>query len=314
MQESSNDKTETSTDQKAAKKHGLYISAGFAGFMEVLLGSFGTVILTIGGSLLLDAQLKWTGIFLVACALGSFVGVLLIHWRHRYRDKRIPAMGQLFFVMMWIILFFVLGISSWWFTAFKDRDSFNVIVGARLVNIPNPANPTFSRFSAALSLTEADTVLNPIDELLFVRVTNKQTVPVTISGLSLEVADDSWWPFGGWIKLCRVDVRTAQIIFLRDDGSANLLKAETFEKIAMSGPLAPALPINGWTAWECPKGDTCNRKYLRIGVSDSAGVMSWQVQKELPISPDFMDSGLMVLPGAPVKIGRPRLLSSCRSK
>jgi hypothetical protein len=198
-----------------------------------------------------------------------------------------------------------IGATSWWQASIKDRDSFNVTIGTLFRIDSGPDGST--RFSTATIINQADTILHPINALLFVQTTNKQSFAANIVGFSLESSNDSWWPT--WTKLCRVDLRNAQILWLSDTDVTTLIGAEVFETKAMAAPIAPMQPISGWTAWECPKGKTCDLKKLRVGISDAAGTVSWQVKTDPPISPDLLPLYLKII--GPVKLANVRNVSSC---
>jgi hypothetical protein len=49
------------------------------------------------------------------------------------------------------------------------------------------------------------------------------------------------------------------------------------ESVTIDKSIAAGATVAGWTAWECRPKTTCSIDRLRIGISDAAGVVSWQI-------------------------------------
>jgi hypothetical protein len=283
MQEESPKKAETKTDQKAAEKHGIAISKGLAGLLEVIFGIFGTIFLTVGASYLPDTQYRGSGIFFMAAAGGFYAAVAFTHARHRYLDRRFPALKTTLLLDAWIVAFIALGSSSWWFIAFKDADSFHVVAGgAQVSDLTKLPKNVPSEFSAASALgTEA--VLNPISRLIFLQVTNLKSAPTKIIGVSVKVKSTGWWP--SWIEMCHVDLSSSQLVILNKPNSGVLITPELMLDRDVNRTLQPTDSVQGWSAWECPAKSDCSSKSLEVGIEDVTGAMSWHSFSDSPILP-----------------------------
>lgn len=295
-------KSETRNDQNSAAKHNVAIGAKAARFIEFLLSSFATILLIFAAWGLGDAQFRHSGLFWLLGSVGIFVTAALIHWRHQYKDLRFPAIKTLIALTVWISIFTTLGFSSCWYTAFKDIETFNIVLGAQIISGNSPQ----SRFYAASSLGGDTIGLTPVNRLVHLTVTNKQSAPSMITGYSVEVADDSWWPT--WHKLCRVDLKNTHLLFLDDERTATRNVFEGFDaRAASSIPVRET--ISGWTGWQCPDAKSCIGKRLRIGVIDAGGAVSWQVVSKPSITPHLPEATLK--PAEQITVSNPRLLSSC---
>ncbi len=130
--------------------------------------------------------------------------------------------------------------------------------------------------TAAADTIYPETVLTPIDRLMYLRVTNKQKVPANIVGVQADASEGGW--FSGWTKLCLVSLTARQIVHpdtARKTGMLASGLSEIFSEAAKK-PVLPWESIAGFIGWECPLKRGCGNTY-RVGISDAAGNVSWQV-------------------------------------
>jgi hypothetical protein len=246
---------------------------------------------------------------------GSFVAAAFFHWRHQYLDKRLPALGKLVLLTVWVATFIALGASSWWFKATKDNDAFNILTVTTIFSTPSSIGQDISRFVRVTNIVN-EIEANPVSLLINLQINNKQTIPAALAGISLEVSSERWWP--SWTKLCRVDLSIGQLMWINigeQDGTL-LSPKNALEYKAIELPIAPHDNVVGWTAWECPKGNKCEPQFFRIAVIDTAGLDTWQIIRNdgQPISLNLLRSKLEVIgPGlVPLKNIPFKKISSCR--
>jgi hypothetical protein len=258
------------------KGAGIYIEKNLATFLQLLLSLIAAIIFLVGGRLAFDAQYRWAGIFMCAGGVGCSALTAFIHHRHLLLKKKMAAVSSLLAFTAFIVGMTVLGLSQWWFKATKDSDSFNAIAVTSLIadtsQAPDKVPPLVT-----IAFTPGDTIIHPVSMLLYMRVTNKQSTPAVLNGISLEISSNGWWKT--WQRLCPVDLHASQLawININQSGEATLFGADqNLEPKLMDKQLAPFETVSGWIAWECPKNALCAPEVLRIGLSDAAGSVSWQ--------------------------------------
>jgi hypothetical protein len=171
-----------------------------------------------------------------------------------------------------------------------------------------------SIFTAAWFASK-EIVFRPINQLISLRITNKKNTPARITGVSLEVGSDLWW-WPNWTLLCPVELRGAKLMIAPSgiDNAALVADDTVLENVLADKPIASADSAVGWMAWECPKSRKCDSKELRIGVADSAGVVSWQVISDPPIALNLFGSSLQIGPPIDLRGQSFKKQSACPSE
>jgi hypothetical protein len=183
---------------------------------------------------------------------------------------------------------------------------------------PGPNDNRVTPFFAAAFLPN-EIVTHFVNHLLYVQVTNKKSTPTNLVGISLEVGGEKWWwpswalQSPTWTKMCPVSLVSSRLAFGTDTRDVTFFgDAENLENKVIDKPIAPAATVSGWTAWECPAGQECLGKYLRIGLSDASGAVSWQIIDEPAIEPNLRISGLRKVESSDLSQSRLRNVSACR--
>jgi hypothetical protein len=299
----SNKKTKETKNQKVAES--------YVGFSDALFSFLTAIFLGIGSILASDAQFRWPGVFffiggIVAGACGIF-----IHAHHRVFRNEKPNIRALLLFASAIVFLITLGASQWWFLATKDRDSFNVAAGKGIFTSGpnNPDGPT-PVFAAAFLPNEI--VTHFINRLLYVQVTNKKSTPTNLVGISMEVGGDKWW-WPSWTKMCPVSLISSRLAMAMGDGKAAFFSdGNNLENKVIDKPIPSAATVSGWMACECPPGQECKGKYLRIGLSDASGTVSWQIIDEPAIEPNLQIAGLRPTETLDLSNSQIRNVSDCR--
>ena len=277
------------------------------GISDAAFAFISVVLLALGGVLASDAQFRWPGSFIFFSGVISALCGAFIHVRHQILKMQKPALLVLLLFTFLITGFGSVGGSFWWFVATKDNDNFNVVSAKPVVIIPNENRVT--RLSAVSDLN-GDTVLHPIMVYLYMQIANNKATASKITGITLKSSvGPTWWP--SWTKLCSVPLRGRDLIWLLDGATTvSIATDNVLTNTLTQDSVAPAGSLAGWTAWECPKGENCEGKYLRIGIADAAGTVSWQTISEQSIPPNLLQPDWHVL-GGQRPIGSIRVVSSC---
>jgi hypothetical protein len=274
------------------------------------------LLFVLGSVFASDAQGKSAGILIIVGGLFVSIAVVFIHWRHTFLDKRLPAVVRLVVLTALAVGFTMAGVSSLYFDAVKNTETFNTIIGTRFFNAPQAGLTAF--LSAAFLPNE--TVVHPINQLLYVQINNRTNVPRRIAGISIESAERKWWwpswawEWPTWSKLCPVELKTTHLVWAAIDlkNASEIADKLNFERMYSGKSLAPNETASGWMAWECPKGTACLSSKLRIGIADTSGSTSWQVIDEPPVAPTMQMAPLRLIRQFDLSTIPLSLRSSCR--
>jgi hypothetical protein len=296
------------TDQKDENTQNNHIRKPHIEFTDIAFGLLTTILLGLGGILSSDALYRWPGIFFFLAGVVSGVCGGYLHVRHRILNKRILAIRAILSFCASIVCLITLAISQWWFIATKDRDIFNVIVPTVLYGNMLPI--------LSASFLPNETIIRPINHLMYVRITNRTNQPRRLAGIAIEVAETRpWWPSwlwepSSWTRLCQVQLHDAPLITGIDaEHMRKIDESNNLENVINDGKLAPFDTVSGWTAWECPKGKNCSPSRIRIGLSDTAGDLSWQTLEEQSVEPNLQSAKMTF--GAPFSLESPRVAPLC---
>jgi hypothetical protein len=276
--------------EEKKRAQGNYITERHLPFLDYAFG-FGTVLSLTISAAAFSYQNAVVGIyFLIGGAAIGLCGIF-IHLRHRIFHKRIPATLTLVAFTVVIVGSESIGGTLWYAETIKDRDNFNIVAGS--------ASMVFERTSATLSQIvlasslQAETLVTPVDRLWYLQITNKQPTISNLVGISVELSNGQWWP--RWTKLCHVNLRAGQLLFLNSEKRATLYGPENMIDTTITSPIEPMHTVAGWSAWQCPPGSVCVGAKFKVGLTDSAGAVFWQVLSEPEIVPNLQGSALHVV-------------------
>lgn len=286
------------------------ITKNLSALLQLILGTVAAILYTIGWHFVYDPQYSIVGGVILMAGLISSIGIIIIHWRHTFREKERPAVIILTILGgLWLILVAV-GVTAFVYIANQDSDIFNASINPKIYNPPEQ----ITAFSA-ISFFPDQAVISPINALLYTQITNKTSIERTISGISVESGvRRSWWPWPIWSRLCPVDLRHVDLVFMSDPKKATRITRETnLDSKLDEHPLAPNNTVAGWLAFECPQNSYCQPNLLRISILDSTGATHRQVLDTPTILPTLQNSTFNVI-GPPIDLTTIHLKrsSSCR--
>jgi len=129
-------------------------------------------------------------------------------------------------------------------------------------------------------------ICSPIHRMLFVQITNMQTVPSVIATYRVEVQKSD----GTWIKLTRMDGRIGAVYHLLELKSAYLYSIDTLDAVISNRKIIPKETVEGWALFELPE-DLPLALPIRVYVRDYGGAETTQVVSVSSISEDFEQTG-----------------------
>jgi hypothetical protein len=282
--------------------------------IQTILSAIAAIAYAVGYHYVFDPQYWTAGLLILASAITVTLAILFIHWRHTFRDKRVPALGVLIGLAALSTAFLSIGCTSVYFIANKDySERFFVTVSTTMLT-PPVTPQTITPFSA-ISFLPNDVVVRPINQLTYFQITNNTNVPREIVGISVESGGQwFWWPWTAWTKQCPVNLHNDSLFWSYDLKAAVRLNGRSYLEEQLRGhPLEPNKSAAGWIAFECRKNSQCDSKLVRIGISDAAGSTYWQIIVPPAVEPDLKQAMLDFLPEKVDLTKMPvRTVSSCR--